>query len=82
MLILTRKIEESIKIGDTITIKVLSVADGQVKIGIDAPRDLKVHRLEVYEEIQRQNIEAARTSKTDVSSVASLIKQQRTAAKK
>lgn len=57
MLILTRKIEESIKIGDTITIKILSISDGQVKIGIDAPKDLKVHRTEVYEEIQRQNVE-------------------------
>ena len=78
MLILTRKIEESIKIGDTITVKILSVADGQVKIGIDAPRDLKVHRTEVYEEIQRQNLEAAKTSRTDVSSVASKLKQRST----
>lgn len=78
MLILTRKLEESIRIGDTITIKVLSVADGQVKLGIDAPRDLKVHRSEVYEEIQRQNVEAAKASKSDVSSVASAIKQRKT----
>jgi carbon storage regulator len=78
MLILTRKIEESIRIGDTITLKVLSIADGQVKIGIDAPKDLKVHRSEVYEEIQRQNKEAAQTTKTDVASAASLIKQRTT----
>lgn len=76
MLILTRKVEESIKIGDTITIKVLSVSDGQVKIGIDAPRDLKVHRTEVYEEIQRQNREAAQSSKSDLASVAQMLKQQ------
>jgi carbon storage regulator len=76
MLILTRKIEESIKIGDTITIKILSISDGQVKIGIDAPKDLKVHRTEVYEEIQRQNVEAAKSTKTNLTSVAQLIKQQ------
>lgn len=76
MLILTRKVEESIKIGDTITVKILSVTDGQVKIGIDAPKELKVHRTEVYEEIQRQNVESAKATKTEVSSVAKLIKQQ------
>ncbi len=76
MLILTRKIEESIKIGDTITIKILSISDGQVKIGIDAPKDLKVHRTEVYEEIQRQNVEAAKSTKSNLASVAQLIKQQ------
>lgn len=76
MLILTRKVEESIKIGDTITIKVLSVSDGQVKIGIDAPRDLKVHRTEVYEEIQRQNREAAQSTKSNLASVAQILKQQ------
>ncbi len=76
MLILTRKIEESIKIGDTITIKILSISDGQVKIGIDAPKELKVHRTEVYEEIQRQNVEAAKTTKSNLTSMAQLIKQQ------
>lgn len=76
MLILTRKLEESIRIGDTITIKVLAVSDGQVKLGIDAPKDLKVHRSEVYEEIQRLNREAAKTSKTDVSSAAAALKQR------
>jgi carbon storage regulator len=77
MLILSRKVEESIKIGDTITIKILNIGDGQVKIGIDAPKSLKVHRSEVYDLIQRENTDAAKVKKTDVALAAKLMKQQR-----
>ena len=77
MLILTRKVEESIRIGDGITIKILAVGDGQVKIGIEAPKNLAVHRTEVYEQIQKQNREASQTAKTDVASIAQVLKRQR-----
>ena len=59
MLVLSRKLEESIMIGDEIEIKVISVQGETVKLGITAPRTIPVHRKEVYEEIERENIRAA-----------------------
>lgn len=55
MLVLTRKRDESIIIGDDIKITVVDVRGDQVKIGIDAPRQIPVHREEVYKEIQEEN---------------------------
>ena len=52
MLILSRKMGESIHVGDSITVTVLAVSRGQVKIGIEAPKDLGVHREEIYRRIQ------------------------------
>ncbi|NIS07120.1 MAG: carbon storage regulator CsrA [Gammaproteobacteria bacterium] len=52
MLILTRKIGEEIVIGENILVKVLGVRSGQVKIGVQAPRELPVHRQEVLERIR------------------------------
>ncbi|MGI6083053.1 MAG: carbon storage regulator CsrA [Limnochordia bacterium] len=54
MLVLTRKRDESIFIGDSIKITVVDVRGDQVKIGIDAPRHVPVHREEVYKEIQEE----------------------------
>ena len=51
MLILTRNIQEAIMIGDDVTITVLSVNGNQVRLGIDAPRDVEVHREEIYHRI-------------------------------
>ena len=58
MLILSRKTNESIVIDGKITIKILRVEGDLVKIGIDAPPDIPVHRKEVYQEIQKNNQEA------------------------
>lgn len=52
MLILTRKVGESINIGDDITITILGVSGQQVRIGINAPKDVTVHREEIYQRIQ------------------------------
>ncbi len=52
MLILSRKMGESIHVGDSVIVTVLGVARGQVKLGIEAPRDLAVHREEIYRRIQ------------------------------
>jgi len=65
MLILSRKMGESIHLGDSVTVTVLGVARGQVKIGIDAPRELSVHRDEVYRRIQEERVRVA--SKAPVS---------------
>ena len=54
MLILSRKTGESIHVGDSVTVTVLGVARGQVKLGIAAPRELTVHREEVYLRIQEE----------------------------
>ncbi|KYG91189.1 carbon storage regulator [[Bacillus] sp. KCTC 13219] len=61
MLVLSRKTGESIMIGDQIEVKVLSVDGDQVKLGIVAPKSVKVHRSEVFESIQEQNKEALAT---------------------
>lgn len=58
MLVLSRKKDESIMIGDQIEIKILSVEGEQVKIGIVAPKNVKVYRSEVYEIIQNENKQA------------------------
>jgi len=55
MLVLTRKLNESIMIGDDVKITVVDVRGDQVKLGISAPRQIAVHREEVYLEIQREN---------------------------
>jgi len=59
MLVLTRKENESIMIGNDIEVKVLDLKDNQVKIGIMAPRSVAVHRREVYLAIQAENAQAA-----------------------
>ncbi|MGE7622499.1 carbon storage regulator CsrA [Viridibacillus sp. NPDC096237] len=63
MLVLTRKTGESIMIGDNIELKVLTVEGDHVKLGIVAPKSIKVHRSEVYQAIQEQNKEAVNTPK-------------------
>ena len=59
MLVLSRRLEESIMIGDEIEIKVIAVHGETVKLGITAPRTIPVHRKEVYVEIEKENIRAA-----------------------
>lgn len=58
MLVLTRRPGESIRIGTDVTVTVLEVRGDQIRIGIDAPRSVKVHREEVFQEIERTNTEA------------------------
>ncbi|MBN2420149.1 MAG: carbon storage regulator CsrA [Deltaproteobacteria bacterium] len=59
MLVLTRKIDESITIGHSITISVLEVKGNQVKLGVKAPKDIPINRTEVYEKIMSENIKAS-----------------------
>jgi carbon storage regulator len=59
MLVLSRQRDESIIIGDNIVVTVVDVRGDKVRLGIDAPREVSVHRREIYEAIQRENRQAA-----------------------
>jgi len=60
MLVLARKLDESIVVGDNITIKVISIDKGVVKLGIDAPRDISIIRSELLEDVKESNIAASK----------------------
>lgn len=74
MLILTRKIDESIVIADNITVTVLEISGERVKIGIDAPRSITILRQELQEQVRQENIEAAATA-ADLGDVARQLKE-------
>ncbi len=75
MLVLTRKKNESIIIADNIEISVVEVTKGHVKLGIKAPRDVTVHRKEVYDAIKLENIEAAKVRVEDISALKDIFKK-------
>ncbi len=65
MLLLTRKLGENIRIGDDVKITIVEVKGNHVKLGIDAPPSVKVHREEIYERIQEENRRAAQGIKPE-----------------
>ncbi len=65
MLILTRRAGETVMIGNDVTITVLGVKGNQVRIGINAPKDIAVHREEIYERIQKEKAGASSTDSAD-----------------
>ena len=75
MLVLTRKLGENIRIGDNVKITVLEVRGAQVKLGIEAPPEVIVHREEIYERIQEENRRASQTTPLAVEDAASLIRK-------
>ena len=74
MLVLTRKLGESIAIDDHIKIRVVDIKGKQVRLGIEAPRNVKIHREEVYEAIQAQNEESSQAKPESSRAVAKLLK--------
>ncbi len=73
MLILSRKTDESIMIGDQIEISIVDIRGDQVKLGITAPRSVKIYRQEVYTAIQQENIEAVKTKPETLPKLDNLI---------
>ncbi len=66
MLVLTRKLHQSIVIGDGIEVVVLEVRGEQVRLGIKAPKDVAVHRKEIYDQIQQENLNASEVRPEDI----------------
>ncbi|NLI94160.1 MAG: carbon storage regulator CsrA [Peptococcaceae bacterium] len=75
MLVLSRKVNERILIGDDIEIIIVAAAGDNVRIGIKAPKDVKILRSEVYEEVQKQNMEAVSVIKFDDETVSAKLKE-------
>ena len=72
MLILSRKPNESLMIGDDVEVVVLEVKGDQVKLGIKAPKKVSVYRKEIYENIQRENLEASKVTLNALDSLKKL----------
>jgi carbon storage regulator len=73
MLVLTRKPGEKIHIGSNLTISVITVSENQVKIGIDAPPEVKIYRAELYEKLLESNVQAVDGVKSsDIKSLSNL----------
>jgi carbon storage regulator len=78
MLVLTRKLGESIRIGDNIILKVVDLDSRHVKLGIDAPRSISVNREEIYERIQNENKAASSSQDQSVKNIADALRGNKT----
>ena len=76
MLVLTRKFDEAIMIGDSVLVKVIAIQDGQVKVGIEAPKDVRILRREIFEEIHHSNVQAAKASKGAAMQAAKMLQKK------
>lgn len=77
MLVLTRKIGEGIIIGDDITLKIVEIKGGTIRLGIDAPSDKKIYRQEVYDKIVAENKDAAQWNMVDFDSLSNNLKTKK-----
>ena len=76
MLVLTRKVNEGIHIGDKVFVRVVEIGRGTVRLGIDAPGDVPIHRQEIYERIQEQNLQASRGVSEDILKAAEILRRK------
>lgn len=74
MLALTRKIGESIVINDNIEVVVIGIQGDQIKLGIVAPKEISVHRKEIYKQIQHENKQASNMNNLKINDISKLIK--------
>jgi len=70
MLVLTRKVGEGINIGTDVKVTIINIEGGQVRIGIEAPKDVIIHREEIYNKILEENKKASQTSTIDLKQIA------------
>jgi carbon storage regulator len=77
MLVLTRKLGESVTIGDDVKITILGVRGRQVRLGIIAPQKLTIHREEIYFKIQEENKRAVVATKEGLAKIASMVREDR-----
>lgn len=75
MLILSRKTDQQIKIGDNVTITIIDVKGDQVKIGVEAPKNVKVFRQEVFNAIKNENTAASIVNNEAVSALSAMLKK-------
>jgi len=75
MLILSRKTDQQIKIGDDITITIIDIKDDQVKIGVEAPKSVKVFRQEVFNAIKNENTAASIVNNDVVNTISKILKK-------
>ncbi|MFB3787592.1 MAG: carbon storage regulator CsrA [bacterium] len=80
MLVLSRKRDESIIIGDDVIITVVDIKGEQVKLGVTAPRNVSIHRKEIYESIQQENQAAARSGSQNLSGLVKVLQKKNSAA--
>jgi carbon storage regulator len=76
MLVLTRKLGESIRIGDNIIVKIVELDNRHVKIGIEAPKVISVNREEIYERIQKENKAASSSKDQNIKIMASALREK------
>jgi len=76
VLVLTRKVDEKINIGDDIVVSVLEIDRGSVRLGIDAPKQVPIFRHEIYERIQEENLRASQGTSADVAEASRLLRQK------
>ena len=76
MLVLTRKKGQSLMVGNDIEISIIDVQGDQVRIGIEAPRSVTIHRKEIYEEIRKENLSAVVGKDTDINALNQKFKKK------
>ena len=76
MLVLSRQRDESIIIGDNVVVTIVDIRGDKVRLGIQAPQEIPVHRREVYEAIQRENLQASQLDRKDVSGLGAVSAQR------
>lgn len=77
MLVLTRKLGESIRIGDNIIVRIVDLDGRHVKLGIDAPKNITVNREEIYERIQKENLAASSSGDSGLENIVKALRNNK-----